>query len=177
MNTQEALAGYEQAGKPTVWLYRCSEEPFISLKDPQRDEKNRQFDLVEQFFKQFQDDEGRYTGGVNTYPAHADFKDLFKGQLLTYLRHLRDKPQREPPVITQPPLDVPYRGLNALDEEDAAIFFGRDTETLEVLSRVEAKRAGVRTGRIGQRKILAGGSRGTTPAARTGLADGALRAG
>ncbi len=139
----EALQGYRQVGKPTVWLYRCAEELLISLKDPKHDEKKRQFDLVEQFFKQFQDAEGRYTGGVNEYPMHADFKPLFKGQLLTYLRHLRDNPR----PITAPgsrrsadPNLIPYRGLNALDEGDAAIFFGRDAEMLEVLNLVEKQR-------------------------------------
>lgn len=137
----EALQGYQQHGKPTVWLYRCAEEPFVSQKDPQRDEKNRQFDLVEQFFRQFQDADGRYTGGVNAYATHADFKALFKGQLLTYLRHLRDNPRMETPV--HPTKDrftgIPYRGLTALDETDAPIFFGREAETLAVQSRVENK--------------------------------------
>ncbi len=138
----EALQGYQQSGKPTVWLYRCAEEPFISLKDPRRAERNQQFDQVEQFFKQFQDAEGRYTGGVNEYPTHTDFKALFKGQLITYLRHLRDNPRPpDPPQqrVIDPNL-TPYRGLTALDEGDAPIFFGRDAETLEVLNRVDQQR-------------------------------------
>ena len=138
----EALEGYQQIGKPTVWLYRCADEPSIKLTDKKREDKIQQFDRVEQFFKQFQDAEGRYTGGVNAYPTHADFKTLFKGQLITYLRHLRDNPRTEPP----PPLvkpkftGVPYQGLSVLDEADAPIFFGRDAEALEVLSRVDSKR-------------------------------------
>jgi formylglycine-generating enzyme required for sulfatase activity len=139
----EALQGYRQVGKPTVWLYRCAEEPFISLKDPKRSEKNQQFDQVEQFFKQFQDAEGRYTGGVNEYKTHPDFKVLFKGQLITYLRHLRDNPRPPDPPPQQRIIDpnlTPYRGLTALDEGDAPIFFGRDAETLEVLNRVDQQR-------------------------------------
>ena len=140
----EALQGYQQIGKPTVWLYRFAEEPFFSAKDPKRDEKNRQFDQVEQFFKQFQDAEGRYTGGVNEYKTHPDFKALFKGQLITYLRHLRDNPRPpDPPLPPQRKIDpnlIPYRGLTALDESDSPIFFGRDAETLEVLSRIDKQR-------------------------------------
>lgn len=136
----EALQGYQQHGRPAVWLYRCAEEPFVSQKDPKRDEKNRQFDLVEQFFKQFQDADGCYTGGVNGYATHADFKALFKGQLLTYLRYLRDYPQAEAQAFSKARFTgIPYRGLNALDEGDESIFFGRDIETLEVQSRVENK--------------------------------------
>ncbi|MBN8592372.1 MAG: SUMF1/EgtB/PvdO family nonheme iron enzyme [Anaerolineae bacterium] len=139
----EALQGYQQRGKPTVWLYRCAEEPSIKLTDPKRDDKIKQFDHVTQFFKQFQDSEGRYTGGVNQYVSHADFKELFKEQLLTYLRHRRDRgSQPSAPVVPSTPrfTGVPYRGLTALDEGDTPIFFGREAETLELLSRVDKQR-------------------------------------
>ena len=99
----EAMQGYQRVRKPTVWLYRCSEEPFVSQRDPKRDEKNEQFDRVEEFFKQFQDSDGRYTGGVNAYKTHPDFKALFEGQLLTYLRHRRDTPVGDEPIR---PLDT-----------------------------------------------------------------------
>jgi formylglycine-generating enzyme required for sulfatase activity/energy-coupling factor transporter ATP-binding protein EcfA2 len=137
----EALGGYEQHGKPLVWLYRCQAEPVISMKDPKRDEKNAQFDRVEAFFNQFQDEEGRYTAGVNGYATHADFKGLFKGQLITYLRHLRHHPTETPkPTSTKPKIDVPYRGLRALREEDVPIFFGRTAEASDVLTRIGNKR-------------------------------------
>ena len=151
----EALQGYQQVGKPTVWLYRCAEESVVSQRDPQRDEKNKQFDRVEQFFKQFQDAEGRYTGGVNGYPTHPDFKALFKGQLLTYLRHLRDNPRPVTPASVSRTVDpnlIPYRGLSALDEGDVRIFFGRDAETLEVLNRVDSKRLAFVLGASGSGK-------------------------
>ena len=141
----EAMQGYQRVRKPTVWLYRCSEDSVVNQRDPKRDEKNEQFDRVEEFFKQFQDSDGRYTGGVNAYKTHPDFKALFEGQLLEYLRHRRDIP-----IVVEPirPLDAakpiftgaPYRGLSALDEEDAPIFFGRELQRLEVLKRAEGER-------------------------------------
>jgi energy-coupling factor transporter ATP-binding protein EcfA2 len=139
----EALTSYEQKGKPDIWLYRCQQAPTIDLSDKELDDKKRQYDRVLAFFQQFQTEDGKYTGGVNAYTTHDDFASLFEGQLLTYLRHLRDNPR---PI--HPPQDktaktftgVPYRGLKALDEDDAPIFFGRDAETLDVLSRVEQKR-------------------------------------
>jgi energy-coupling factor transporter ATP-binding protein EcfA2 len=109
------------------------------VKDPKHDEKKQQFDRVEQFFKQFQDSEGRLTAGVNLYNTHTDFKTLLKGQLITYLHYLCDHPQLAPPPKTEF-TGIPYRGLSALNEDDAPIFFGRDAETLEVLSRVDNKR-------------------------------------
>lgn len=139
----EAIQGYKQIGKPTVWLYHCAEEPSIKLTDLNRDEKIKQFDSVIQFFKQFRDAEGRPIGGVNDYPAHADFKALFKQQLVTYLRYLRDYPREsnEPELIhASNPNVIPYRGLSALDESDAPIFFGRSAEGMEVLTRIDKQR-------------------------------------
>lgn len=99
--------------------------------------KNHQFDLVNQFFKQVRDVEGL---GVNEYFTHTDFKAGFKNQLIRYLRHLRDIPLRKPVISSKSAFTgIPYRGLTALDEADASIFFGRQTETLELLSRVERK--------------------------------------
>src|SRR5262249_52929656 len=78
--------------------------------------------------------------GVNSFNTHADFKALFKGQLITYLRYLRDRPDGTPMPPKPKFSGVPYRGLNALTEADAAIFFGREAETLEVIGRAEANR-------------------------------------
>ncbi|MCL4252203.1 MAG: SUMF1/EgtB/PvdO family nonheme iron enzyme [Anaerolineae bacterium] len=137
----EAIGGYEQHGTPKVWLYRCAEEPSIKLTDPKRNDKIAQFDRVQAFFSQFQDAEGRYTGGVNSYPTHADFKDLFRKQLETYLRHVKKNPTNPPPPPpTKPKIDVPYKGLKALRAEDVPIFFGRTAESLDVLARIENKR-------------------------------------
>jgi len=156
----EALEGYKLASKPTVWLYRCSEELLLSAKDAKRDEKLQQFDRVEQFFKQFQDAEGRYTGGVNAYDTHADFKALFKSQLLTYLRRLIENPRpTTPPPL--PPVSYagePYRGLDALREKDAPIFFGRERETLDVLNLVQRERFAIITGASGSGKSSLAGA-------------------
>jgi len=144
----DAREAYEKQKKPVIWLYRRLEEPSIKLTDPKRDEKIQQFDRVTQFFSQFQDADGRFIGGVNSYLMHPDFKPLFKGQLLAYLRHLRDTPpddaghqvsKKDEPV---PPKfsGTPYKGLSALDETDAPIFFGREAEKLEVMVRVEGNR-------------------------------------
>jgi len=132
---------YEQHGTPKIWLYRCAEEPVLKLTDPKRAEKIAQFDRVDAFFKQFQDEEGRYLAGVNVYNTHPNFKVLFKAQLETYLRHIRNQPKPTTlPPPTKPKIDVPYRGLRALRAEDVAIFFGRTSESLDILARADNKR-------------------------------------
>jgi len=135
----EALGGYEQHGKPIVWLYRCQEKLQIDLDDVDFDKKKAQYDRVKAFFSQFMDEEGRFTGGVNGYPTHPGFKALFKNQLITYLRHLREKGEQPPPP-PKPLIDVPYKGLVPLKEADVPIFFGRTAETLHVLGLVKSKR-------------------------------------
>nr|MCU0482209.1 hypothetical protein [Anaerolineae bacterium] len=155
----EALGGYEQHGKPLVWLYRCQEKLQIDLDDNLRDKKIQQYDRVKTFFNQFVDEEGRFTGGVNGYATHADFKALFKGQLITYLRHLRQNGIQPPAISTKPKIDVPYRGLRALREEDVPIFFGRTLESLDVRTRAENKRVVAVLGASGSGKsslVMAG---------------------
>jgi len=138
---QEALGGYEQYGTPLVWLYRCQEKLTFDPDDTHFDKKVAQYNRVKAFFTQFMDEEGRFTGGVNAYPTHADFKALFKGQLQTYLRHLRDKGRiSPPPPPTKPKVEVPYKGLRPLRKADVPIFFGRTAESLDVLARAENKR-------------------------------------
>lgn len=154
----EALGGYEQHGKPLVWLYRCQEKLQIDLDDNLRDKKIQQYDHVKTFFNQFVDEEGRFTGGVNGYPTHADFKALFKGQLITYLRHVRQN-GTQPPPPPPPKIDVPYKGLRALREEDIPIFFGRTAESLDILTRVQNQRVVAVLGASGSGKsslVMAG---------------------
>ena len=134
----EALQSHQQVGKPTVWLYRCAEEPSLKLSDPKQDENIQQFDRVLQFFKQFQDWGGAvYRLGELVCRWHGDFKALMKGKLLTYLRHRRDMPTPPiPPKIKLPVIrtgDPLSRAEGTGTKKIKPIFFGRDAETLEVL--------------------------------------------
>jgi serine/threonine protein kinase len=127
-------------GKPRIWVYRRTEEPQIGLKDPKRHEKLKQYELLEQFFENFCDDDGRLRGAVNEYETPDDFRERFRKQLESYLRALREGPST-PPVSTQTRFSgPPYRGLLALNEADAPIFFGREREILEVMALLEQRR-------------------------------------
>lgn len=141
----EALEGRRRTnGRPSVWLYRCTCEPDIKMTDPRRDERILQYDLVQQFFADFRDDEGRLKGGITEFVEPDDFAAEFAGQLRTYLRVRRDHPERLRELgfgETETDLDrPPYKGLDPLDESDGEIFFGRDRQVLELLALMKRQR-------------------------------------
>jgi len=75
--------------KPDVLVYRRTEEPMISIRDPKREEKAEQFDRVEAFFSRFRDTDGSLVGGINKYAAPDDeFRKLLR-QHLNELFHRR----------------------------------------------------------------------------------------
>jgi len=48
--------------KPEVLVYRRTEEPIISIRDPNRKEKEEQFERVEEFFARFGNTDGSLVG-------------------------------------------------------------------------------------------------------------------
>jgi hypothetical protein len=57
----EFLDGFKaakEAGKPEVWVYRRNQAPSVQLDDPERKEKERQWDLVQEFFAEFRNPAG-----------------------------------------------------------------------------------------------------------------------
>jgi hypothetical protein len=75
--------------KPEVLVYRRTEEPKIGLRDPQKKEKEEQFERVEAFFARFRNPDGSLAGGINEYAAPDDaFKALLR-QHLERLLHRR----------------------------------------------------------------------------------------
>ena len=60
--------------QPEVLVYRRTEEPKIGLRDPQKKEKEEQFERVEAFFARFRNADGSLKGGVNEYATPSEFK-------------------------------------------------------------------------------------------------------
>ena len=67
--------------RPKVLVYRRTEEPKIGLRDPQKKEKEEQFERVEAFFTQFRNADGSLKSGVNDYETPKEFKDLLRQHL------------------------------------------------------------------------------------------------
>ena len=59
-----------QQPRPAVLVYQQQEEPKIGLRDPQKKEKEEQFERVEAFFAQLRS----LKRGVNEYAAPGDFQ-------------------------------------------------------------------------------------------------------
>ena len=104
--------------RPEVLLFRRTEEPKIGLRDPQKKEKEEQFELVEAFFAQFRNPDGSIKAGVNDYATAAQFEALLSKDLHELLgRRLESQPESgEQP----PPADF-RKYLQDLWEETAYI--------------------------------------------------------
>ncbi|MFO1049757.1 MAG: WD40 repeat domain-containing protein [Geminicoccaceae bacterium] len=123
-----------------VLLYRRSEEPVVGLRDPNRDEKARQFELVDKFFEQFRNADGSFNTGYETYSRPGEFKDKLEQHLRVLIRQRLDREPSRPSITPEPPTKrdwrSPYPGLRAFTEAEADIFFGRAREIDELLARL-----------------------------------------
>jgi hypothetical protein len=67
--------------KPEVLVYRRTEEPMISIRDPKKKEKEEQFERVEAFFARFRNKDGSLAGGINDYAVPDEFRGLLRHHL------------------------------------------------------------------------------------------------
>ena len=132
-------AAQQQKGKPIILLYHRSEVPAMPMNDPEKPEKERQWDRVQNFLASFQRSDGSIKGGINNYDAPSDFEEKLERQLRTRIGRLFEKLKTDETVETfrsgvkpsSPPLwqGSPFPGLQAFTEKHAPIFFGRSRET------------------------------------------------
>jgi hypothetical protein len=85
--TEYEFENARAAGK-TVWLYRRTGKIPVTLDDPDLDAKRTQKALVDQFFQQFQNDDGSPSGGYNTYEDPPAFRGQFESNMRVFLRGL-----------------------------------------------------------------------------------------
>ena len=123
-----------------VLIYHCSEEPKVGLRDPDRAEKERQFQLVERFFSGFRNPDGSYNTGVKSYARAGEFRDKLEQDLRTLIRQRLDRAGTAEPPLPVAPVQLwhgsPYPGLRAFEHDQALIFFGRARETDQLLARL-----------------------------------------
>lgn len=140
----DALNESLKDGTPLVAVYRRTEEPIISLKDPQRADKIEQWERVETFFAAFTNPDGSIKQGFNTYSTPDDFRVKFETHLKKIVKdfladdakkgHLK-RSKRAGGATTASPAALPlwesspFPGLRAFTQVDAPIFFGRGAET------------------------------------------------
>ncbi|MFC1456968.1 HEAT repeat domain-containing protein [Microvirga arabica] len=127
---------------PAILVYRRTEIPEVKLNDPKWVEKREQYDLVEQFFTSFKNQDGSFRGGFTSYAKPTEFKERLEKDL----KHLlRERFRCKTPDVgagaraalsTQAWSKPPYPGLRSFVEEEAAIFFGRGREVDALISRL-----------------------------------------
>lgn len=79
-----ALNGYKQSRRPSVWVYRRSGAPQFAVNDPELNAKLDQWHKLETFFTTFTNPDSSLAGGINSYQSPDDFRQQFE-------RHLRDR--------------------------------------------------------------------------------------
>lgn len=135
-----ALASFHQNNKPTVRLYRRTEEFKVSATDPNRHAILEQSDSVQAFFNGFTHPDSSLKGGVNPYATPDEFRKQFEGHLRDWLdKYLKKQPAPPAslPASARDALKVwqgsPYPGLAAFTPEQAPIYFGRGRELDQLL--------------------------------------------
>ncbi len=142
----------KQDGRPTVLVYRRKEVPNISLEDPEREEKIRQYEAVKAFFATFRAPDGSLHQSYETYDSPSAFADRLERELRELIASRLEAesgwepgatPFNEFPVPAESDGSTealwrgnPYRGLDPFREEDAPVFFGRGAETDALVGRV-----------------------------------------
>ena len=107
------------------------------MRDPKRDEKYRQYDLVEQFLGRFQNPDGSYQGSVAHFETPTMFKERLANDLKHILRERRDGTEAAMSMAETPRwAGSPYPGLRPFLAEEAAIFFGRGREVDALVARL-----------------------------------------
>ena len=77
----DGLDAAHKTGKPDVFVYRRKEPPALSLRDPELKEKERQWELVEEFFREFRNPDGSFKRFYQEYDQPSDFEALLNNDL------------------------------------------------------------------------------------------------
>ena len=151
-----------QQPRPDVLIYRRTEEPKIGLRDPQKKEKEEQFERVDVFFEQFRNPDGSLKGGVNEYATPSDFRGLL-GQHLDEILCRRLQPFAAIREAQSPVATIPSEYLAWLKRTCADVsLLGQDVQKshsftlnhvyVPALTRPRSKPLAQRTGRPERRE-------------------------
>ncbi len=138
----DAITAAKKKGVPTVLLYRKKGAPDVNAADPEREEKLKQWDLVEDFFAEFKNPDGSYQYLLpREYRTPTDFKELLEQDLRKHLtRYVVPHPTEKdtkPPAPEKPAWDKsPFPGLRPFTPEESPIFYGRSRETDLLIERL-----------------------------------------
>lgn len=133
---KDAFQGWEAAKKPDIYLYRRTEKVVFDEQAPEYAEKRKQYERVEQFFKQFVTPEGALTNSINTYKSINEFREVFEQHVRTIIwekiAQFAEQQKGAAPLWT----GSPFPGLRAFTRNEAPIFVGRERELEALFARV-----------------------------------------
>jgi hypothetical protein len=127
-------------GPPDLLVYRRMGGATAALEDAaKRDEAIRQYDALEEFWRRWFKSER--SGGLQFLAGYTEYHEpeVFDRRLEADLskliqRHIKDRHLDEAAPLWLK--GSPFRGLAAYDFDDAPVFFGRDGESREGLTRL-----------------------------------------
>jgi tetratricopeptide (TPR) repeat protein len=106
--------------RPEIMVYRCNNVPAVQLNDPQRKEKQAQYDSMETFLSRFRNPDGSWAGGINDFSDAADFTKKLADYLKRVIAGRCGNPAAAPSTVPpSAPVLLPYPSLGPL-------FKGRD---------------------------------------------------
>jgi hypothetical protein len=113
--------------RPAILVYRRLDLTPPAFDDAERDAKNRQFDLVQQFFKRFENPDGSAKGGFQPYRGVAEFKTRVADDLKRLVRERLPRPEpTAEPAPDAAPIVRPVR------------CFGRDPDVTTLVGALDA---------------------------------------
>jgi hypothetical protein len=144
---EDALASYRARGLPALLLYQKRAAPMADLSDAavvleRLDQKKRVTDFLNRWLKSA--DGASFTAASHAFSATAQFEEQLEDHLRALLRRRLDQDLgagTEIGAITW--AQAPWRGLEAFETGQAAIFFGRTRARNEAREMLAAQaRAG-----------------------------------
>ena len=139
----DGIYAARQTDRPDVLVYRRKKPLCVDLDDPGREEKKKQWDLVEKFFAEFRNPDFR--SYYKEYDEPSDFKEMLEQDLRDIITiilnaQLIDKTEVAPTPVIQKPFwpDSPFPGLRAFRPEESLIFHGRSREIDSLISKLSS---------------------------------------
>ena len=141
----DANEASRQDGIPEVWLYRRSPPLAFRPDDPEKKQKNEQWEKLETFFAGLNNEDGSIRGGINDYETPDQFQRLLEQHLRDHLTQLLEQKvmpasESESPLQDESPQELwqgsPYPGLEAFKSTESKIYFGRGRETDQLLAQM-----------------------------------------
>jgi formylglycine-generating enzyme required for sulfatase activity len=188
---RNALEAFRARGRPQVWLFRRLEPPDLPLDAPDLLERRADWEAVQAFFDgDTQSADGSIAAGLNSYHRVQEFRGLCERLLRDHLESVVATLERAAESAGEAPAGAgpdpvapaaapvytgdPYPGLAAFTPEQAPIFFGRGSESDQLLALLADPRtrfaALVGASGAGKSSLVAAG---LIPRLRAGLIGGA----